>query len=488
MEIQIKLFNSKLLTKKIIYAAVITLTCLLLTNCHKTKDDKKIPTIIRHLITAFPSQPSIGVVVENLSNKHILYQHNMQRSFVPASTTKTLTTTTALNFLGPNYHFTTRLSTDAKKMNNGIVRGNIYLQFSGDPSFKYQDLKTILATLIRLNINTINGSLIIEIAPFPHFKQAPDYMWDDFNFCFSAPSDAVILNHNCFEFTMSPNSFIGKSTILVSKHSLEFTPIENSVTTKLDGNNECPLDLYITQHNHYQLSGCIDYLSPPLHFDVAVKNPHYLLKQYIQQWLQQHHIKLRGTIQYAPLKSKTNTLLLHQSAPLFELLKHMLKISDNLYANNIFKTIGAIYFNQAATWKNGAAAEMAILQKIGIDTNQINIVDGAGLSRYDRFSPQVLLQILNYNYDHPQTGQYFYNGLVITGIDDKFRPLSLGQYDGNFRAKTGSMQAVATIAGYVKTANGTSLAIVVMINGKEQPLTYFGLIRNIVYSLASAKI
>ena len=457
----------------------------LLYSCKKEPEKKQITQQIQYLLHAFPSNPTIGIVIENLHNKHILYQDNIHRSFIPASTTKTLTATAALDFLGANYRFVTRLATTNKNIVNHTLNGNIYLQFSGDPSFKYKDLRTLLNTLKKIHIKKINGDLLITTGFFPKFKHGPGYMWDDFNFCFSAPSDAIVLNRNCFKFSMLPNSNIGKKTIITNKN-LSLIPVNNLVTTEISDHKQCSLEISANSHNDYHLTGCIAQQSNRLNFDLAVRNPRLLLKNYIYQWLQQQHISLNGDIHYVEFKTPTYTLALHQAKPLYQLLRHMLKTSDNLYANNIFKTIGAIYLDQPASWQNGATAELAILKHLNIDTSEINLVDGAGLSRYNRFSPQVLLQILNYNYDHPEIGHYFYNSLSIAGVDDKLRPLALGQDTGTFRAKTGSMQAVAAIAGYLHTINGTPLAVIVMINGKEHSLTYFALIRNIIYSLANA--
>lgn len=486
MELIIKVLKLPLLRQGF-YLILLLSLIVLLSDCKKSPEKQSIKPLIKTLLNSFSSNPTVGIIIENLNNKKILYQQNRYRSFVPASTTKTLTATVALRFLGPYYQFATRLTTNAKRINDHILNGDLYLQFSGDPSFEYKDLNALLKTLIKLHIKKINGDFLITTGSFAKFKQGPGYMWDDFNFCFSAPSDGIVLNHNCFKFSMFPNFTIGKKTLIVSQDQLSLTPITNLVTTELDGNNQCPLEMTVDASNHYRLTGCLDRQSDKLNFDVAVKNPRLLLQNYLQQWLKQHHIILQGKINYITTASVTHTLALHLSQPLYELLKHMLKTSDNLYADNIFKTIGAIYLNQAANWKNGAIATMDILKQLNIDTSQINLVDGAGLSRYNRFSPQILLQILNYNYDHPEVGHYFYNGLAIAGIDDKFRPLTLGQYNGAFRAKTGSMQAVATIAGYLHTNNGTPLAVIVMINGKEESLTYFGLIRDIVYSLANIK-
>ena len=281
---------------------------------------------------------------------------------------------------------------------------------------------------------------------------------------------------------------MAKKLLLLTAPPASLVTIDNIVTTKLDSNHECPLKLQANQHNHYYLSGCLDYQNPTLNFDIAIKNPHYLLNRYLSQRLNKHKIHLQGHINYLSTSAPIHLLASHRSAPLHKLIKHMLKKSDNLYANIISKTVGAIYLNKPATWKNGAIASIALLKQLNIDTTQINIIDGAGLSRYDRISPQGLLQILNYNYHHPTIGHYFYNGLLIDGTDDKSRPLDLGLHPGYFHAKTGSMQAVATIAGYLKTIHGTSLAVVIRINGNQPTLTYFGLIRDIVHSLATSKI
>jgi D-alanyl-D-alanine carboxypeptidase/D-alanyl-D-alanine-endopeptidase (penicillin-binding protein 4) len=308
-------------------------------------------------------------------------------------------------------------------------------------------------------------------------------MWDDRQFAYSAKSEAVILNRNRFSFRLYSANQLGKKAYVVRKKRLKWTPVNITATTQLKEEQNCLLSLHSTEQNQYSISGCMPYGKPYYKFSVAVHNPRYLLKQTIQAWLQRHNITLQGNIIAGSQPLSTQILANHNSKPLVTLLKHMLVTSDNLYANGFFKKLGAVFEDGQGNWQNGQEAVLTILQSIGIDTNQINIVDGAGLSRYNKFSPQTLADIISYNHQHPATGQYFFKSLAISGVRGTLKHFLLGAYTGDFAGKTGSMTYVASVAGTLSGSHHP-LAVIVMINGAQKENAYFSLIHNIIYRLA----
>lgn len=471
------------------------ITCIVLNSCdkpeHKTATKPcsmvklatkmALQTRIDTVLAGFTGDPSIGIIVKNLDTQKVLYQKNSQRSFVPASTTKLLTATAALAILGPDYQYQTSIASNGK-IQQQQLQGNLYLQFAGDPSLKQSDLKQLLQVLKHKNIKIIKGNIVVLTPNFKPYKPAPGYMWDDQNFCYAAPADAVILNHNCFKFKMWPNKTLNQPTQITTKRALEFTPIKNDVTTQLVDLSNCPIDMSVNDKNQYHIYGCMPYRHEPYKFDVAVKNPRYYLQQFLQAWLKQNHIHLTGNIIFRMKAVQAAVLKTHASKPLKTLLRHMLKTSDNLYANSFYKTVGNEYSDSNAGWTTSSLAVKNVLQQLGIETKNINLVDGAGLSRYNRLTPKLLLQILDYQYHHSTTGKAFYKALAIAGVDGTLRDFKLQQEHVAFHAKTGNMFAVVSLAGYLRTQQ-QHLAVVIMINGIGSDEEYFRLARKVLNSV-----
>ena len=450
--------------------AILLILVLSLAACSRTPQTNTLAEDIDTMIAAFPTNPSLGIVIENLQTKQIIYQRDVARTFFPASTTKTITAVVALKYLGPNYKFSTNIATNGK---------DIYLHFTGDPSFTTADLQKLLATLPEHHIKEIKGNIYIDTYPFNGYKPASGFMSDDNNFYFSAPNDGVVLNGNAFTFYLWPGS-INSKAVVKPVDSLTYTPVTNDVFTQLASPSTCFPDLTVDMQNQYQLTGCIPYNVQAMRFGVAVANPTYLLTQYLTTWLAQHHIKLNGKITTARAPANLQILAVDYSAPLSQLIDTMLYRSDNLYANTIFLTIGATYENATATWENAQHAFEALMKTMQIDTTNMSLIDGAGLSRYNQYSPLVLLGVTQYAYAHPEVGEVYFPALAPWTRYKFLREIPIAEHHATFRLKTGGMTNVATISGYLVTAKKTPLGIVIMANGDGTRQTLFGLNAQII--------
>ena len=437
----------------------------------------------------FQGNPSIGIAIENLSTGKIIYGDNTSRTFTPASTTKTLIATAALHLLGPDYRFITRLTTNGAISSDGILKGNLYVELSGDPSLTFNDLNTLFSVLTSRHIKRIEGKVIIVTTPFPVYHHAQGYFTDDLNICYAAPSDAININKNCFQFSLKPNKKIGEPGIISNKAGMDFIIIDNETLTTSDS-QVCDLDLVSTQENHYTLSGCVGSNDRQINFDASVNNPRDELQQWMLAFFAKNNITVKSTISFGKLPENTLTLAGHRSEPLSELVGYMMKKSDNLYANVLFKLVGATYYHGDATWKNGSKALVEIFKSLNIDTQYLSVYDGAGLSLYNRFSPETLIDVLDYNYQNKNIGDYFYEGLSIAGKDGTFKHFSLGKHSSvyDFRAKSGSMTYVMTLGGYIKNTKGTPIAVAIMINGENNRGTYAELCHSILLNIAQSTV
>lgn len=140
---------------------------------------------------------NIGVAVKSMKYGDVLYTHNPHHPFVPASILKILTAEAALLYLGADYKFQTSIYTDASALSNGILRGNLYLVHSGDPTLTYYDLIELIDALKAQQITQIQGNIYVDTTAYDQVVYGPGWIGKDTRFCYGAPISASIINHNC---------------------------------------------------------------------------------------------------------------------------------------------------------------------------------------------------------------------------------------------------------------------------------------------------
>lgn len=459
--------------KKIIFflallSIVLFATYYFLSPDRKTPNKHKIKVGIDSILTKFPEPITIGIQVESLATHQILYQKNSDHTFMPASNLKLFTATAALLFLGPDYRYQTTLLTNANAIENGVINGNVYLKFSADPDLQSDHLDQMLAELHTQGIQKISGNLYLDTTYLDDKKYAPAWMLDDLNYCYAAPIYALVLDHDCVKYTLTPAAEPEKP----AKLTLESNQPQNAISItsnhvvlqKQDG--ACSLDLQVNDQNAATITGCATLKGdPPYHVDlpIVIKNPTLYTQQVLLKLLQKNGIQLDGKI----LEGKTsgnNILSTHYSRPLQFIVYDMLKNSDNLISNSLLKTMGANYYKQPGSWENGVQAMRAILvQQAKLNFDHSIIVDGDGQSRYNLVTPAQLSELLKFSYDSFSISPEFLSALPI---GDHLGSLQKRFQEKNIlvRAKTGSMTSIKSLSGYVEDTQKRILSFVILIN------------------------
>ena len=155
------------------------------------------------------------------------------------------------------------------------------------------------------------------------------------------------------------------------------------------------------------------------------------------------------------------------SRPLSQIVEQMMKDSDNLIADMLFKKIGQVRYGTPGTWQKGTRAVRDFLEKqIGLNTDRVVIMDGSGLSRYNLISPHDLVASLAWMKKQFAYSSEFCASLPISGIDgsllERMQDPSL---KGKIRAKPGTMTGISSLSGYATTQDGDVLAFSIMLNG-----------------------
>ena len=351
-----------------------------------------------------------GIEIYSSLEKRIIYEKNAEKLFTPASTTKLFLALSALHILGSNYKFETTFLTDGQISNN-CLKGNLFIKGSGDPTLKTEDFNNLIKILLDNNIEQITGDICIDTTIFDNNFYAPGTTTDDIGANWNNTVGGLIIDHKAASINSLPN-----------------------------------IELF--DHNR-------------------IKDIFFNISDFLKNLLEKNNIRLEGKVVYlqAP-ENNWYVLGTHKSEKLSFLLKHMLKVSDNLYADCIFKKLGNKIFNEPGSWQNGKRAlDNFLKENLFLESNQIKIVDGSGLSRYNLISPDQAIKLLIWAHGQCYFAK-FLKSLPISAIDGTLEK-RMSEIPGKVKAKTATMGGVSALSGYIESDDDT-LIFSILNNGYIQ--------------------
>lgn len=419
---------------------------------------------LNSIINVGRNTADIAVYVKSMHDGEVLYGHQTNQPMTPASTMKILTAEAALIYLGPQYRFSTQLLTDAKLIKNGVLQGNLYIVLSGDPTLTYNDLVELMLTLRSQQINSIAGNVYIDNTAYDQRFYGPGWVNKDKNYCYAAPISASIINHNCLPLTLAPSK-PGQAARVMTSSKYFYPTIRNSVVTR--SSHSCSIRLSKESGSSISIDGCMPKGRYPWGISYVVADVPEYNRALFKNLLSRLSVTVYGNITFGSAPQQVLALGMHSSKLLPELIKEMLKKSDNVIAGALFKKLGQLYSHQPGSWENGSLAVSQILAtQAGVNISGMRILDGSGLSPYNLATPAQMMQVLEFAYHHAPTKDHFVSSLPIAGVDGtlKHRMWNIAR---KVRAKTGTISGVVSLAGYTVSADNEPLAFVIMINGSK---------------------
>ncbi len=426
-------------------------------------------TNLQHIVDQRINQvdPSINMsmLVVDLSTGETLYQRNNERALVPASNMKLFSDAAALLALGPDFRFQTKLSTDANVLEQGILKGSLYLSLSGDPSFTQDDLSQLLASLPALSIQQIQGNVILVSGNQVVSAYAPGRAASDFKYSYGAPIAPLILDENRATVTVNPAYRPGLPALIELNHQTQDIAITNQVKTVASGTH-CGIDFNMDEAGHLTVRGCIGVGQWAVQERLAIRNPLSYAQNVIKNRLAQLHIQFDGQVLLGNAPQTAILLASHASKPITQLMADTLKPSDNLYADSLFLQSAAKLSGTPLNWEPAQNVVKAFLQKqTGISLQSAILTDGSGLSRQDLLSAEQTVALLRYLHERFPLAYEYIAALPIAGQDGTLRKrFRKPSQQGMLRAKTGTMTGVISLSGYLYTANAHTLAFAIFIN------------------------
>ena len=391
----------------------------------------------------------------------LLYGKNENIGLATASTLKTITSITAFNILGKDFHYQTTMGYSGTINQDGTLKGDIIITGGGDPtlgSWRYAQgkenivLNQWVAAIKSAGIKKIDGRVIGDDSAWGTQSTPEGWTWQDMGNYYGSGSSALSWRENQFDIKLRASS---KVSVLKTVPAMPYLTIVNELKPGSEGSGDNAYAFLPPLASTSYLRGSWAVGINKSGISVALPDPAYDAAFRLQDTLNRigitssaasttsRQLDVEG-LTMPPVKQKLSTIT---SPSLSEIVYWLNKKSVNLYAEHLLRTI-AWKSGRAATANNGAAVEKNYWANKGIDKNALNIIDGSGLSPATRVTTAAMASIL-------------YQAQQEDWFADFYK--SLPENNG-MKLKSGTINDVSSFAGYYTAENGSKYVIVININ------------------------
>ena len=424
-------------------------------------------SVVKALQQAAIPQSAVGVYVRELGSTKPDIAHRADQAMNPASVMKLVTTYAALELLGPAYTWKTDVY--ATGLNGDAVSGNLTLQGHGDPALTLEDFWLMLRALRQRGVRLIKGDLVLDQSYFDLPKTDPNGFDNKGYRAYNTNPEATLISFKAISARFIPSAD-GSNVKVVLDPDLPQIKLQNQVNVTP---GPCPNDWRDSIAKDVQngprsativLRGnfAADCGEKSLQFNL-LSNPEFVAGLFRSLWTEMGGTWL-GSIKEGNTPVGEHSLLSWESKPLAEAVRDTNKWSNNLMARTILLTLGAERFGAPGTPAKGERAIKAWLVQKDLDFPELVIENGAGLSRQERISSKSLGDMLVDAGNSPVMPELM-SSLPIAGADGTMKKrLKNNGITGRAHIKTGTLDGVKTIAGYVLSRSGKRLAVVFLVN------------------------
>ncbi len=392
------------------------------------------------------NKSAVSVVVKNISTKDTVYSLNGRTPMHPASTLKLVTTAASVDTLGADYSFKTSLY---KSTNN-----DLYFKLSGDPLLSSKNLDKMVKTARDKKITPKN--VYVDDSAFDQVEWGEGWQWDDALNPLMPKFSVYNLNKNLLKIDALPTTNGMPATVSI-KPNYPITYM-NYATTNLTQTS------WLKAEKNPEIANTINILgnvSKAATIYIPLNNPKLNFMLRLADVFKDSKIEYFGKFTNAKLP-KTNVYLVDEvQHGILPMLGLIIKNSDNLVAESLFKAAGAEWAEAQGSFENSKKMLDAYFEKLGIDAQDIRIVDGSGVSKNNLMTADFMANFLVYLSE--QDGFENIEMLLPTPSEGTLKNRML-YFKDNLRAKTGTLADTSAIAGYITSKRGKTYAFDIMIN------------------------
>jgi D-alanyl-D-alanine carboxypeptidase/D-alanyl-D-alanine-endopeptidase (penicillin-binding protein 4) len=415
-----------------------------------------------------------GIKVISSDSKEVLYERDSKLLMRPASNMKLLTSSTALHVLGKDYRFRTSVYADTA-MIDGTIDGNIYIKGYGNPDLVTADLDTLVAQVRLLGVKRITGGVLADVTFFDDLYWGYGWNWDDEPSSYAAFITPLSVNDNCVTVTVSPGRLRGDSVEVTIDPPTSYVSIVNNGKTVSDSviHRLTVTRLFKERSNAILIEGEMLPGARPIERQLSVWKPELYTATLFTEALQRNGISVAKTPLLGQVPLRGHEIAVHLQR-IDSTIINMNKVSDNLTAEMLLKTLDAVSNNVPGSSEGGTFVVNKFLSTMGIDTMKYRITDGSGLSYHNLITAEMIVQLLEGMQHQTDVFPLFYQSLPIAGVDGTIRNrMKKTPAEGNLRAKTGTISGVSSLSGYVQTLDGERLIFSMSMQNYIYPARYY---------------
>ncbi|HBE87799.1 MAG TPA: D-alanyl-D-alanine carboxypeptidase/D-alanyl-D-alanine-endopeptidase [Elusimicrobia bacterium] len=424
------------------------------------------------------SGASWGFAVTDAATGKEIFSRDADLSLVPASTMKLPVTAAALEYLGPERRFVTRLAASEKPA-DGVLRGDLYVVGGGDPSLGSELIRNAPATaavysawageLQAAGVKSVGGRVLGDESLFESF-QPGSWSWEDIGNYYAARPSALTVNDNLYRIYFKPGAAPGeKAEVVRTDPPMPGLSFENLMLTGPEGSGDNGYVFAFPGEDSASLRGTIPMGPVDFPIKAALPDPALFAARAFAEALSAAGIKSGGAGK-GKVPPGAYEIAASSSAPLSEIVRALNKRSFNLYAELLLRHMGLEKYGAGAP-EEGRKAVADFLAAEGV-AGGFSVADGCGLSRVNLAKAGAFARLLAAVYKKPWFPA-FYDSLPFPGDPDAFghiKRMGAGTpLEKALRVKSGSLRNVRGYAGYLKTKRGRTLAFCSVVNNYAGP-------------------
>ena len=420
---------------------------------------------INHAVAqAKRDMPRLGVSVVDLASGRSVYDYRGAEMRILASNTKLFTSGAALDLLGPGYQFETPFLMRGEVV-EGTLHGDIAVVGSGDPNIsgRFHDgdplaiFRGWATDLKALGVQRVEGRLLLVDGLFSGPLVHPEWPKDQLTKWYEAPISALSFSDNCLLVKVWGASQPGRSAVVEVLPKLEVFPLKNQArTTSHRNSHRVSIG---RQSTGIYTRGSVWRRANPVDSWVTVEDPTEYFGLGVRKAFEEEGVTIKGenlALDRVP-PGAWHQVSLHRS-DLLSTLEVINKRSQNFYAESVLKTLGAKGCGEGS-WIQGTRTVKEFAISLGVDPAKLNLTDGSGMSRTNESTAEEVTRFL-VAMAHHRWGREYLQTLPHSGESGLrwYKRLAEEPYNGNILAKTGSLNGVSTLSGYVKATSGKQYA------------------------------
>jgi len=389
----------------------------------------------------------------------------------PASVMKMVTTWAALSELGPEYVWRTSFLTDANATvgKDGILSGPVYLRATGDPLFLLEDLWRLMRELRLRGIKQVTD-IVVDRSRFSDIAIDPAAFDGKGDRPYNASPDAFMVGFGAVRLVFTPalqqqqwRAFFDPPIPGVNiESSVRYVPGPCKTSPRIAADT-----IMVGNEVRFRVSGeasgaCGEFDM----FRLAFSQEDFAARALKSMW-EELGGTLTGQVKNGTIPRDAVPVAAHQSPPLAEVIRVINKRSNNVMTRVLLLTMGAEAGQRPATVKGSEQVVLKILQEQGIDTRDVVLDNGSGLSRDASISAETLSKMLQVAWRSPSMPEYL-SSLAILGVDGTLqRRMRVGSKRGYANMKTGALRDSRSIGGYVLSKSGKRYIFISLVNHSQ---------------------